>query len=163
MFDFAAKAVKWLNRASVFMASLFLAAMVVLTCANITLRLFGRPVRGTYELMALFGAAVTALALGITQSRNENIAVDILINTFPAAVRKLLRFVNNLICCVFFSMAAWKIADWAGTVKTSGEVTETLRIQFYPFTYLVAAGCGLLALVFLTELFMTFKSDKGDA
>jgi len=47
------------------------------------------------------------------------------------------------------------------TLRTSGEVTETLRIIYYPFTYGVALGCFLLSLVLLVELSALFFSENG--
>ena len=34
----------------------------------------------------------------------------------------------------------------------TGEVSETLRVVFYPFTYTAAVGCGILTLVFALSL-----------
>ena len=51
---------KFLNQALLWMAGLFLIAMIAITGANIIIRLFWLPLRGTFELMGYFGAVVTA-------------------------------------------------------------------------------------------------------
>ncbi len=153
----------WLNRILIWTAALFLAAMVLLTCSNIALRLFSKPVKGTIELMGLFGAVVAGTALGATQMRKENIAVDILVNNFSPSVRRVLRIINSLLCMLFFSVTSWKIADWAYTFYISGEVTETLRIVFYPFTLAVAIGTAALAVVFLSVIVTTFNEYRKPA
>ena len=56
-----------LNQALMWIAGVFLVAMVVLTCANVFLRVVWMPVRGTFEIMGFLGAIVTAFALGYTQ------------------------------------------------------------------------------------------------
>ena len=61
---------------------------------------------------------------------------------------------------VFFCLVAWQIAKYAGILKSTGEVTETLRIIYYPFTYGVAVGCGLLALVFLNDFLKSLIPGK---
>ena len=129
----------------------FLVGMIVLTCANILFRSAWVPIRGTFELMGFFGAMVTAFALGYTQVKRGHIAVDVLVNTFPASVKRVLTQVNNAICCLFFLVAAWQIAVKANTLMETGEVTETLQIIYYPFTYAVAFGCLVLSLTLLTE------------
>jgi hypothetical protein len=53
---------------------------------------------------------------------------------------------------IFFSLAAWKISEKASIIKNTGEVTETLRIAYHPFTYGVAIGCAVLAVVFFSDL-----------
>ena len=140
-----------LNRLLIWIGGCFLIAMILLTCTNIFLRLVWVPVKGTFELMGFFGAVATAFALGYTQIKKGHISVDILILSFSGKTRRVLDAINGLICTVFFAFVAWQIAKYAGILKETGEVTETLRFAYYPFTYAVSAGCGVLALVFLTE------------
>ena len=153
---------QYLNRMLVFIGGVFLVSMVVLTCANIIFRLTWVPIRGTYELMGFFGALVTAFALGHTQLKKGHIAVDVLINTFSQKTKRILNAVNSAICLIFFGIAAWQIAVKATTLMNTGEITETLRIIYYPFTYAVAFGCLVLVLVLLTDLISVFMSPKED-
>jgi len=149
-----------LIRLLTFIGGLFLVAMVLLICANIFSRNVWVPIKGTFELMGFFGAVVTAFALGYTQMSKGHIAVDVLINTFSEKTRRVLQTVNNGICTVFFGIAAWQIAMKATTLMKTGEVTETLRIIYYPFTYAVAFGCLVLALVMLTDLLKNLIPPK---
>ena len=150
-----------LNRILIVLAGLFLAAMILMTCLNIFSRLFWDPVKGTYELMGYFGALVTAFALGYTQLKKAHIAVDVLVSQFPEKTQLMLQGFNCLVCFVFFSIAGWQINRLARTLWLTGEVTETLRIIYYPFTYGVALGCFLLALVLLVEFLKLVFSSKG--
>lgn len=156
-----AKLIGWVNRWLVLSAGVFLVVMVVLTCANIGLRIVWLPVRGTFELMGFLGALVTALSLGYTQAQRGHIAVDVLINTFPPVVRRLLGLINSAVCAGFFALVAWQLAEKAAVLRQTGELTETLRVPYYPFTYGAAAGCGVLALVFLAELFKGLHPIRG--
>jgi len=148
------------NRALLFCGGIFLVGMVVLTCANIAGRIFGMPVRGTFELMGFFGAVTAAFALGYTQIRQGHVAVDILINKFSDRTKQALSFANSLAGMLFFTVVAWQIAGKAGILKNSGEVTETLGIVYYPFTFCVALGCVALSLVFLTDLIRAVLPEK---
>ncbi|MCP4686860.1 MAG: TRAP transporter small permease [Desulfobacterales bacterium] len=151
---------EFLNKLLTWIGGVFLAAMIIMTCANIFLRLVWVPIRGTFELMGFFGAVVAALALGYTQMKKGHIAVDVLINTFSSRTKKVLNIINNLICLLFFGVAAWQIAVKATTLMNAGEVTETLRIIYYPFTYAVALGCLVLSLVMLTDLIRSFFPEE---
>lgn len=149
-----------LNQALMWIAGVFLVAMVVLTCANVFLRVVWMPVRGTFEIMGFLGAIVTAFALGYTQIKRGHIAVDILIKKFSKKAQRIANSLSCFICMVFFSMAAWQIAKWASTLRESGEVTETLQIVYYPFTYGVAIGCAILALVFFIDFLKFFIGQE---
>ena len=145
-----------MNHSFIFVAGTFMVAMILITCANIFSRLVWVPIKGTFELMGFFGAVVTAFALGYTQAKKAHISVDILVNRFPKRVQKCINGINYVVCMIFFILAGWQIAKLANTLRTSGEVTETLRIVYYPFTYGVALGCFLLALVLLVDLLKLF-------
>ena len=138
----------------------FLVGMILLTCTNIFCRFVWIPVRGTFELMGFFGAVVTAFSLGTTQIRRGHISVDVLINTFSPKIRRLLNVLNSLICMFFFAVVAWQISQKASTLLTTGEVTETLRFPYYPFTYGVALGCLALCFVFGVDLVQALFSQK---
>ncbi len=143
---------RFMNRLLILIAGCFLTAMILLTCANIFLRLVWLPISGAIELMGFFGAIAAAFSLGYTQIRRGHISVDVLINKFSDNVKNIINTINNVICLVFFTVVAWQVAKKATTLLNTGEVTETLRIIYYPFTYAVAFGCLILSLVFLTDL-----------
>ena len=150
-----------LNLIFIWLASLCLAAMILMTCANIVLRLVWIPVRGTYELMGFFGAIVTAFSLGYTQIKKAHTSVDILVDSFSGKTQMILNAFNFLICIIFFVIAGWHISKYGATLWRTGEVTETLRIVYYPFTYGVAGGCFLIALVMLVELLKLICERRG--
>ena len=152
-----------LTQMLMWIAGVFLATMTILTCANIFLRLVWVPVRGTFELMGFFGAIVTAFALGFTQIGRGHIAVDILVLKFPSKTQKTLNAINYLICMIFFAIVAWQIATYGTTLWKTGEITETLRIIYFPFTYGVALGCAVLSLVFLTSFLKSVLAKKETA
>jgi TRAP-type C4-dicarboxylate transport system permease small subunit len=120
------------------------------------------PVRGTFELMGYFGAVLTAFALGYTQIRRGHIAVDIVVLGFSKKTQGILNAVNDFICMIFFAIVTWQISKYAATLWRTGEVTETLRIIYYPFTYCVALGCAALSLVFFNDLLKSLlrKEDE---
>ena len=151
----------FLNQVLLWIAGLFLIAMISITGANIVLRLFGLPIRGTFELMGYFGAVVTAFALGYTQIKRGHIAVDIVVLRFSKKVQRILHAVNHIICMVFFIIVTWQIFRYATTLWETGEVTETLQIIYFPFTYAVALGCLILAFTFLVDFLKSLIGDQG--
>ena len=152
---------RMLNVVFVWVAGLCLVAMILMTCANIFLRIAWVPLKGTYELMGYFGALVTALALGYAQTKKAHIAVDILVTLFNPKAQLILQGINCLICTIFFSIAGWQISQYATTLWKTGEVSETLLIAYYPFAYGVAGGCLFLALVMLVEFLKLLFNRQG--
>jgi TRAP-type C4-dicarboxylate transport system permease small subunit len=161
--DVLDKIVRVLNKVLICIAGLILVAMITMTCANIFLRIVWVPVKGTFELMGYGGAVVMAFALGMTQVKRGHIAVDILVQRFPKSTQRILTGINCIVCTLFFAVVSWQIAKYATTLLKTGEVTETLRIIYYPFTYGVALGCAILSLVFFTDLLKTFFQKVEDS
>ncbi len=158
--DFLDRISRFLNRILIWIAGLSMVTMVLLTCSDVLLRLVWVPIRGSVELVGYFSAIVTAFALGYTQMRRGHTSVDVVVNLFPDKVKRALSGINSLICMAFFALAAWQIAKWSTTIWETGEVSETLRVIFYPFSYGVALGCAVLSLVFLTELVKSLRPQK---
>lgn len=154
---------RYLNRTLAVLGGAVLLGMVGLTCANIVARTLWGPVPGTFELMGYMGAVCAAFALGYTQTFRGHIAVDVMINRFSPRVRYGLNLVNQFTCCGFFVLVGWQVFEKASTIRRAGELSETLHIIYYPFTYLVALGCVVLALVFLSDMLATFlKLERGE-
>ncbi len=153
---------KSLPRLLVFSGGVFLIGMTILTGANIFSRIFWEPIRGTFELMGYFGAVVTAAALGYTQKQRGHIAVNVLIQRFSPRTQQRLNSFNNLLCSLFFIIVTWQVALKARGFMQTEEVSETLRMIFYPFTYAVAVGCGFMALVFVFDLWRDLLAAWGE-
>ncbi len=153
------KVTQWLVNFLSFIGGVFLMGMVTITCANIFSRVVWAPIRGTFELMGYAGAIVAAFALGYTQIKKGHVAVDILVTKYSPRAKKVVHRINSLLCLLFFVIAAWQLTLKANILMKTGEVTETLQIIYYPFTYAVALGCIVLALVLVVELINPFGPD----
>jgi TRAP-type C4-dicarboxylate transport system permease small subunit len=152
----------FLNRVLTVTGGAFLMGMILLTCANIFIRQIHIPIRGTFELMGYAGAVVTAFSLGYTQLTRGHICVDVLVKTYPAPLKRFVGFINHGICALFFFTASWQVVKKAMILKNAGELSETLRIIYYPFTMAVAFGCFVLALALFTDcLTQVFVKNTG--
>jgi TRAP-type transport system small permease protein len=90
------------------MAAAFLAAMMLLTVADVTLRVaFNLPLRGVYELIELLLAATFFVALPAVFLRDENIVVNSIDDLAPRWVPALKRFGLGL-AVVVLSVIAWQ-------------------------------------------------------
>ena len=154
---------QWLNNISTKIASLFLLSMILLSCGNIFLRLVWMPIKGTYELLGFFSAVVAGMALGYAQLTEAHTSVDILTARYPVRLKKVVSAINYIVCSIFFIIGGWQVFLWANTLRSSGEVTETLRICYYPFAYILSLGCFILALTAFTQFLSMFAKEDGIA
>jgi len=135
------------------LAGVILAATASLVVANILGRvLFNRPILGTYELVGFLTAAVVGLALARCALENSHIAISFLTDKLPPSWQRFTELAVDLPAMVFLFFAAYNIFAYGSRLAASGVVSSTIRLPFYPFIYLVAAGFLMLAMTVLLNL-----------
>lgn len=132
-------------------------AMMILTAADITLRLFRMAIPGTYEIVGLLGSVVISFSLGYTSIEKGHIAVDFLVQKLKEKYRLIINALNNLLGTAFFAVIAWRSVLYAASLHKSGEVSMTLQIPTYPFVYGVAAGSALLCCILIIDFLRTVR------
>lgn len=138
-------------------------ALMSIASINVCLRIISMPYRGTYEIVAFLGAIVTAFALGDTQMRKSHIIVDIITDRYPAWLKKVVDFIGYAVSTTFFLIISFVLFRWGSRIAASGEVSETLKIVYYPFVYLVAIGFVSLSITLFIDLIHTVsKKEDGE-
>jgi TRAP-type C4-dicarboxylate transport system permease small subunit len=110
-------------------AAVFLAAMMLLTVADVTLRaLFNAPIRGVYELVELLLAYTFFIALPAVFLRDENIVVNVIDDLAPRWVPLLKRVAAGLAVAVLAVMA-WQGWLAARDTLAFNDVTADLGLS----------------------------------
>lgn len=132
-------------------------AMMLLSTADVVLRLFGKPIPGTYELVGFLGAIVVSFALAFTSIEKGHIAVELLVEKLPQRAQLAIETFCNLVGALLFGVIAWQAVIYAVDIKKSGEVSPTLQMPSYPFIFGIAVGCALLCLLLCTEFIKSLR------
>lgn len=143
----------FLNRILLVLGGVAVLALMTLATANVVLRIFYAPIRGTYEIVSFLGALVIAFALGYTQKRKDHIIVDILTERYPVRLARAVDTFAYLVMTVFFSIVSWQVFVWGTKIWRTGELSETLKVIYHPFILAVGFGFGVLALTTLIDFF----------
>ena len=89
---------KWMQAIS----GLALTFIMLLTVADVVLRLFGSPIVGTFEMVGLGGAVVIGFAIPITSWLRGHIFVDFFYQKCPKAAQDILNSFTRLLGIVTF-------------------------------------------------------------
>ncbi len=138
-------------------AAAAIAAMMILTVMDVVLRFFRHPIPGTYELVGLLGSAAAAFSLSYTSMEKGHIAVEFLVRRFSASAQALVGAVNAAGAALLFAVVCRQSIAYGIDLMRTGEVSLTLRMPVYPFVFGVAAGCGLLVPVLLSECLQALR------
>jgi TRAP-type C4-dicarboxylate transport system permease small subunit len=133
-------------------AGISLTFLMLLTIADVVLRIFKRPVVGTYELVAFAGAVVIGFSMPLTSFVRQHIFVDFLILKFSQKVRNIFNIGTRGLVIALFLLIGWNMFKYAWDLQKSGEVSLTLQMPFYPVAYGVGVCLFILCLVFVGDI-----------
>jgi len=134
--------------------------MMLITTADVVLRVFRHPIPGTYEIVSFTGAVVVAFSLPYTSIQKGHIAVEFLVQRLPWLVRVIINIINALVSLVLFGVIAWQCAKYAHALKVTGEVSATLQMPTYPFLYGISFGCVILCVVLFIEFLRQLRGAE---
>ncbi len=140
-------------------AGISLTFLIALTLADVILRGFGRPIPGTYELVAFSGAVVIGFSMPLTSFIRQHIFVDFFILKFPQKVRDIFNIATRCLVIGLFLLVGWNMLKYARDLQKSGEVSLTLQMPFYPIAYGVGVCCFILCLVLVGDIIKIVKGE----
>lgn len=143
----------WLN----YLACFAVIFMMIITCADVLLRLFNRPIPGAYELAGFACAFMASFSLSYTSIEKGHITVEILVSRLPLRFQIFLEGVNSLISTFLFFLLARECFVYAMELRNSKEVSLTLGIPISPVVFGVAAGCAMMTVVLFVEGLRSFR------
>jgi TRAP-type transport system small permease protein len=134
-------------------AALFLAAMVLLTVADVALRaLFSYPLRGMLELIELGLACTVFLGLPAVFLRRGHLVVDVIDQVAPASLVRVLDLAGAVVSFGVLAVMAWQMLPVARAMYEFGDVTSDLSIP--KIYYWIPVLLGVLASAAATLAFI---------
>jgi TRAP-type C4-dicarboxylate transport system permease small subunit len=129
-----------------------LAFLMILTVADVVLRIFAHPIVGTYELVAVSGAVAIGLSLPITSWVRGHIYVDSFVSRLPRVSRTIVTVATRLLVLGLFFLIGWNLIKYAASLHRAGEVTPTLHVPFYPVVIGVGVSCLFQCVVMIADI-----------
>jgi TRAP-type C4-dicarboxylate transport system permease small subunit len=127
-----------------FGGAIFLAAMMMITVADLILRrLFNLPITGAYDLVQLFLVGTVFLSIPEVFLNDENIVVDFVDHIFGRTAVGLLKVIANLAALVFLAVLSWRMIQPALDSVRFNEVSPDLSIPMVVHWALMITGIVL--------------------
>jgi TRAP-type C4-dicarboxylate transport system permease small subunit len=112
-----------------------LASLMFLTVGDVVLRTFKSAIVGTYELVGLLGAVAIGFSFPRTAFERHHVAVDTLTAKLPRRGRMITDTLTRCAAICFFFILGWNLILIGMDYHTTGEVSPTLQVPFYPVVY----------------------------
>lgn len=159
MFSFKISSL-WIARRFGIIASVAIFSMMALTCADVILRLFRMPIPGTYEIVSFMGAVAVSFAVAHTSVEKGHVAVSLVVQLLPERAQAVIESIIAALGMILFALIAWQSVLYGLDCQSSGEVSLTLQLPFYPIIYGVALAAGVVCLVLLVDLLNAITSAR---
>jgi TRAP-type C4-dicarboxylate transport system permease small subunit len=133
-------------------ASVALTFMMCLTTADVILRGFGRPIAGTYEIVAICGGIIIGFTTPITSLMRGHISVDFVVNKLSDRGKNLVNIVTRCVGIGLCLAISWYIMKIGTRFLTGGEVSGSLQLPLYPVAYGIAGCFFILSVVLFGDI-----------
>lgn len=129
-----------------------LMAMVLITTADVVLRVFRVSLTGAYDLVKIAGAITIAAALPYTSAVKGHVAIEYFFHKLGRIGRVIVDTLMRLLGMTLFAVLAWGSIRYGNRLRESGEVSLTLQLPVFWVPYVLAASCALVILIKLYHL-----------
>jgi TRAP-type C4-dicarboxylate transport system permease small subunit len=113
-------------------AAISLTFMLLLTTLDVVLRLFGKPIPGAVEIIAICGGIVIGFTVPISFWMRSHISVDFVLNWLSKPVRDVLNIVTRCVGIGLCLLISWNSVKIGMGMRKAAEVSGTLELPLYP-------------------------------
>jgi TRAP-type C4-dicarboxylate transport system permease small subunit len=124
--------------------------------------LFGRPVKGTKEMVEASIVIVCFLQAAYAIRSGGMLRADFVTSTLPPRMQAILALVGALFGAAFFALVCWGSLEPAAHAWTSNEFEGegALRIPSWPARFIVVIGTALAAIQYLIVAWLNLQSVR---
>ncbi len=155
--DSFGRVVHSVSRRMCWVAVFVISGMMMLTCADVVMRYFGHPIRGTYDIIGILGGVIISLSLSYSHVMGRQVAVESVFSRSRRSVQMIVKSIIGLLSLGIIGLIAWRCVILGTNLWRMGRVSDTVKIPVFPFVYVLTFGCTIYFFVLLLEFFRTFK------
>ncbi len=133
--------------------------MMLLTVADVILRAGGRPILGTYEIVAFSLAIVIGFTIPQVSLDRGHVIMEIVLDKVSKRSKTVMNTFTRLLCITLFAIIGYNLFLIGNELIASGEVSSTLKLPFYPIAYGVGVCCFIECFVFIFDIVRIWRGQ----
>ncbi len=130
-----------------YVACASLMVMVLVTSAEVILRVFRLSLTGAYDIVKIAAAITIAAALPYTTAIKGHVAIEYFFHKLGRRGRMLVDALMRFGGMALFGLLAWGCVDYGNSLRAKGEVSMTLQLPIFWVPYVLAVSCALVVLI----------------
>ena len=148
------KASNWLA----VVAGVALTFMMLLTVTDVTMRAFGMPFMGTYEVVSLTLGLVIGFSIPLVSLKKQHVYMDMLVERLSPRNKAILNTITRLMNIFLFVLIGCALFIVGNEYRISGETSPTIMLPFYPMAYGIGICCFIECFVFIFEIVKSWRA-----
>jgi len=140
-----------------------IAGIVLVIISNIVMRAFGKPIKGSTEMVQYLTMTMAVLMLCRTCFDDKHIYVSVFTDHMPRVPRLIIYGIGRLISSAIIAIMAYKCVQSMANNLT--RTTEILKIPYNLLLTVMTIGLALAAVMFFVQgllYFATIKNPEDD-
>ena len=133
--------------------------MMFLTVADVLMRAGGHPILGTYEIVGLALALVIGFGIPKVSMDRGHVYMEFLVEKMPKNWQNIFNTFTRVLCIILFLIIGYNLFSVGNEFHTSGEVSPTLKLPFFPVAYGVGVCCFIEVLVFVRDIIKIWRGQ----
>lgn len=127
--------------------------IMAVTCLDIILRMAGRPLTGTYDMVRIAGTVGVACAVPYTTAIKGHVAIEFFFQKMGRYGRVTVDTLMRLFCIALFAALTVQSIRYGVSLKAAGQVSATLQWPVFWIPHLIAVCCTATVGVMVFQLF----------
>ena len=146
------------NGALMLLAKLGLITVILTVGYTVLMRfLFDDSPNWTFDLSSLMMLPLTFLVAAPVAAMKGHVTVDVIVDMAGLRTGRVLEALGQTVCAVFVLYMAYHVTDRFFEIFTSGQVTGSARLPYWPAAVCVPIGLIALALEFVREAIVSVR------
>lgn len=130
-------------------AAVSILAMIAITCTDVIMRIFRRPLLGSFDMVRIAGMITIACALPYTTAVKGHVAIEFLHHKLSRLGRAVLDVLIHSAIMAMFLFLAIRLIAYGQALHKAGQVSATLQVPLFWIPYVISVSCFVAVLVTL--------------
>lgn len=133
---------------------------VLITTADVIGRFFGRPITGTYELVAASSGIIFACSAPLTVWAKGHISVGFLVQKLSQSKKNIFNLAQKCLGVGFFLILGSSLIALGTDLRNAGETSVLIHVPYYPIAYVIGFCFYTISIVLCYDIIKILEAVR---
>jgi TRAP-type C4-dicarboxylate transport system permease small subunit len=139
-----------------------LVLVMLLVVVDVTMRYFGHPITGVYDLVALGGSIIIGFSVPYAADKRVHVFMEMVQQAHNRTLKRGLDVLTRMMAVGISLLIGWNLMKLGSAYLLKGEVSLTIQIVYYPVAYGLGVCFFVQTLVYVAQIFQVFSGDDNE-